>query len=119
MTIASDATVTDALPFAITPAAVRRVATLAAAEPAARHLRVTISGGGCAGFRYDFSLDGTRHADDVALVKDGVTVLVDRLSLDYLEGATIDFEESLAGARFVVRNPNAHGTCGCGSSFAA
>jgi iron-sulfur cluster insertion protein len=80
-------------------------------------LRVYISGGGCSGFQYGFTFDETRAEDDLALDKDGVTLLVDPLSLQYLAGAEIDYSESLSGAQFVIRNPNAKTTCGCGSSF--
>ncbi len=80
-------------------------------------LRVYISGGGCSGFQYGFTFDEARAEDDLALDKDGVTLLVDPLSLQYLAGAEIDYSESLSGAQFVIRNPNAKTTCGCGSSF--
>ena len=80
-------------------------------------LRVYIQGGGCSGFQYGFSFDESRAEDDLALQKGGVTLLVDPLSLQYLVGAEIDYSESLSGAQFVIRNPNARTTCGCGSSF--
>ena len=80
-------------------------------------LRVYIQGGGCSGFQYGFSFDENRAEDDLALEKAGVTLLVDPLSLQYLAGAEIDYSESLSGAQFVIRNPNAKTTCGCGSSF--
>jgi len=80
-------------------------------------LRVYIQGGGCSGFQYGFEFDENRAEDDVALMADGATLLVDPLSLQYLMGAEIDYTENLAGAQFVVRNPNARTTCGCGSSF--
>ena len=81
-------------------------------------LRVYISGGGCSGFQYGFTFDENRADDDLAVDKDGVTLVVDPLSLQYLMGAEIDYSENLQGARFVIRNPNAKTTCGCGSSFA-
>lgn len=81
-------------------------------------LRVYISGGGCSGFQYGFTFDEDRAEDDLAVEKDGVMLLVDPLSLQYLGGAEIDYTESLTGAQFVIRNPNAKTTCGCGSSFA-
>jgi iron-sulfur cluster insertion protein len=80
-------------------------------------LRVYISGGGCSGFQYGFTFDEQRADDDLAVTKDGVTLVVDPLSLQYLMGAEIDYAESLHGAQFVIRNPNAKSTCGCGSSF--
>jgi iron-sulfur cluster insertion protein len=80
-------------------------------------LRVYISGGGCSGFQYGFSFDEEQAEDDIAVNNDGVTLLVDPLSLQYLMGAEVDYSESLQGAQFVIRNPNASTTCGCGSSF--
>lgn len=80
-------------------------------------LRVYIVGGGCAGFQYGFAFDANVNDDDTAIVKDNVRVLVDALSLQYLAGSTIDYVENLQGSHFVVNNPNANTTCGCGSSF--
>ena len=80
-------------------------------------LRVYISGGGCSGFQYGFSFDESQAEDDIAVDNDGVTLLVDPLSFQYLMGAEVDYSESLQGAQFVIRNPNASTTCGCGSSF--
>lgn len=109
---------TSAPRVALTAAAARKVRELAAAEGNPRlKLRVAVSGGGCSGFQYDFSLDAERAADDVAVERDQATLLVDPLSLEYLGGAEIDYAESLAGAKFVIRNPNATGSCGCGASF--
>ncbi len=82
-------------------------------------LRVTVSGGGCSGFKYGFELDPTDEPDDLVLDCGGASVVIDPLSLPFLQGATVDFSESLSGAHFVVRNPNATATCGCGSSFTA
>ncbi len=82
-------------------------------------LRVYIQGGGCSGFQYGFEFDEQQGEDDLAVQTDGVTLLVDPLSLQYLMGAEVDYTESLHGAQFVIRNPNAKTTCGCGSSFAA
>jgi iron-sulfur cluster insertion protein len=81
------------------------------------NLRVYISGGGCSGFQYGFSFDEQREEDDIAVRNDGVTLLVDPLSYQYLMGAEVDYAENLQGAQFVIRNPNAQTTCGCGSSF--
>ena len=80
-------------------------------------LRVYISGGGCSGFQYGFTFDEEQAEDDIAVANDGVTLLVDPLSFQYLMGAQVDYSESLQGAQFVIRNPNAATTCGCGSSF--
>ena len=80
-------------------------------------LRVYITGGGCSGFQYGFTFDEAIDEDDISVERDGVTLLVDPLSFQYLEGAEVDYSENLQGARFIIRNPNAATTCGCGSSF--
>jgi iron-sulfur cluster assembly accessory protein len=80
-------------------------------------LRVFITGGGCSGFSYGFTFDELIADDDTALESDGVTLLVDPMSLQYLVGSVVDYTEGLEGSRFVVNNPNATATCGCGSSF--
>ncbi|HET6631705.1 MAG TPA: iron-sulfur cluster insertion protein ErpA [Rhodanobacteraceae bacterium] len=105
-------------PLVFTTAAARKVRTLIEEEGnPGLMLRVYISGGGCSGFQYGFSFDEQRAEDDLALEREGVTLLVDPLSLQYLGGAEIDYSESLSGAQFVIRNPQARTTCGCGSSF--
>ena len=105
-------------PLDFTAAAAAKVASLIAEEGnPALMLRVYISGGGCSGFQYGFTFDEERAEDDLALERDGVTLLVDPLSLQYLMGAEVDYRENLQGAQFVIRNPNAKTTCGCGSSF--
>jgi len=105
-------------PLVFTDAAALKVRELIAEEnnPELK-LRVYISGGGCSGFQYGFTFDEARADDDLALEKQGVTLVVDPLSLQYLMGAEIDYSENLNGAQFVIRNPNAKTTCGCGSSF--
>ncbi|MBS3745100.1 MAG: iron-sulfur cluster insertion protein ErpA [Wenzhouxiangellaceae bacterium] len=80
-------------------------------------LRVYITGGGCSGFQYGFTFDEKADDDDIRVERSGVELVVDPLSFQYLEGAEVDYSESLQGARFVIRNPNASTTCGCGSSF--
>ena len=80
-------------------------------------LRVFVTGGGCSGFQYGFTFDEDMAEDDTAMEKNGVTLLVDPMSYQYLVGAEIDYTEGLEGAQFVIRNPNATTTCGCGSSF--
>jgi iron-sulfur cluster insertion protein len=101
-----------------TNAAARKVQQLIQEErnPSLK-LRVYISGGGCSGFQYGFSFDEEQAEDDVAVQNDGVTLLIDPLSFQYMMGAEVDYSESLQGAQFVIRNPNASTTCGCGSSF--
>ena len=82
-------------------------------------LRVYITGGGCSGLSYGFTFDERVNEDDTTLQKGGVTLLVDPMSLQYLTGAEIDYQENVEGAQFVIKNPNASSTCGCGSSFSA
>lgn len=82
-------------------------------------LRVFVSGGGCSGFQYGFTFEEAATEDDTRINKDGVTLLIDPLSFQYLVGAEIDYQENLQGAQFVITNPNAKTTCGCGSSFSA
>ncbi|MCK9397460.1 MAG: iron-sulfur cluster insertion protein ErpA [Methylobacter sp.] len=82
-------------------------------------LRVYVSGGGCSGFQYGFTFDEEVNEDDTCVENGGVTVLIDAMSIQYLTGAEIDYKEDLSGAQFVIRNPNATTTCGCGSSFSA
>ena len=107
-----------AAPLQFTAAAAAKVRELIAEEGnAALKLRVYIQGGGCSGFQYGFEFDEGQNEDDLPIVTDGVTLLVDPLSLQYLMDATVDYSESLTGAQFVIRNPNAKTTCGCGSSF--
>ena len=105
-------------PLRFSAAAASKVRELIAEEGNADlMLRVYIQGGGCSGFQYGFEFDETRAEDDMAVSTDGVTLLVDPLSLQYLMGAEVDYSEGLGGAQFVIRNPNAKTTCGCGSSF--
>lgn len=82
-------------------------------------LRVFVSGGGCSGFQYGFTFEENVADDDTRITKEGVTMLIDPLSFQYLAGAEIDYQEGLNGAQFVIKNPNAKTTCGCGSSFSA
>jgi iron-sulfur cluster insertion protein len=82
-------------------------------------LRVFVTGGGCSGFQYGFTFDEVTNEDDTVLQKNGVTLLIDPMSFQYLMGAEIDYQEGLEGAQFVIKNPNATSTCGCGSSFSA
>jgi iron-sulfur cluster insertion protein len=82
-------------------------------------LRVFVTGGGCSGFQYGFTFDEAVSDDDTTMQKNGVTLLIDPMSLQYLGGAEIDYQEGVEGAQFVIKNPNATSTCGCGSSFSA
>ena len=105
-------------PINFTPAAANKAFELILGEGNPNlNLRVYISGGGCSGFQYGFSFDETVNDDDIKIKRDGVTLLVDPLSVHYLDGAKVDYVENLQGAQFTINNPNASTTCGCGSSF--
>lgn len=106
-------------PIALTPSAREKLKQVIAQEGGGLQLRLAIEGGGCSGFQYVFELETQGEPDDLVGSADGVTWVVDPVSAHYLLGAEVDYEETLAGARFVVRNPNAKTTCGCGSSFTA
>jgi iron-sulfur cluster insertion protein len=102
----------------ITDSAIAKISDILAEEnnPLAK-LRTFVQGGGCSGFSYGFTLDEEQHEDDFVIEKSGVNILVDSMSMQYLQGATIDFKDELMGASFVINNPQAVSTCGCGSSF--
>jgi iron-sulfur cluster assembly accessory protein len=101
----------------ISERAARRVAEILRNEPVGSKLRVSVEGGGCSGFQYKFGFDQTRADDDIAIERDGVTVLIDSVSVQFLEGSEIDFIDDLMGQSFRVTNPNATASCGCGTSF--
>lgn len=107
-------------PLVFTDSAAAKVADLIAEEgnPELK-LRVFVQGGGCSGFQYGFTFDDAVNEDDTLFEKNGVTLLVDSMSFQYLVGAEIDYKEDINGSQFVIKNPNAQTTCGCGSSFSA
>ncbi|MFD1705030.1 iron-sulfur cluster insertion protein ErpA [Methylopila henanensis] len=105
-------------PVTLTPKAAARILEIVAGEPAGTMLRVSVLGGGCSGFSYDYGFDTRAADDDLVISRDGATVLVDPVSLPYLAGSEIDFVDDLIGASFQIRNPNATASCGCGTSFA-
>ena len=105
------------MPVTVSARAARRIAEILKAEAEATMLRVAVTGGGCSGFQYNFTLDDTRTGEDLVIERDGATVLVDPMSLDFLKGAEIDFVDDLIGAAFKINNPNATASCGCGTSF--
>jgi iron-sulfur cluster insertion protein len=108
----------DSPPLNFTDAAAAKVSQLIEQEGnSALKLRVYISGGGCSGFQYGFTFDEEIQEGDTEIENGGVTLLVDPMSVQYLTGAEIDYQEDLSGAQFIIRNPNASTTCGCGSSF--
>jgi len=98
--------------------AAHRIGDILRGEPAGTMLRVSVEGGGCSGFQYRFDMERARAEDDLAIVRDGATILIDPVSVQYMAGSEIDFVEDLIGASFKVKNPNATASCGCGTSFA-
>jgi iron-sulfur cluster insertion protein len=107
-----------AAPLNFTDSAASKVSALILEEgnPALK-LRIYVSGGGCSGFQYNFAFDEEKNEDDTVIEKNGVSLLIDAVSYQYMEGASVDYQEGLEGAKFVISNPNASATCGCGSSF--
>lgn len=101
----------------LTPSAASRVAAIAAKQGKAAILRLSVEGGGCSGFQYRFGLADAPEDGDTIAIQDGVSLVVDEISLDLVRGSAVDFVESLGGAAFQVTNPNAASGCGCGSSF--
>ena len=104
-------------PVTMTASAAKRIPKILAAEPDKTALRIAVEGGGCSGFSYKFDLVGDRNADDIAVERDGATVLIDDMSLTFMGGAVIDFVDDLMGQAFKIQNPNAVASCGCGTSF--
>src|SRR4051812_5788405 len=107
--MATDLTMTDR--------AARRIGEILKSEPSGAMLRLSVMGGGCSGFQYKFDVERERADDDTAIVRSGITMLVDPVSLQYVAGSEIDFVDDLIGASFKVNNPKAKASCGCGTSF--
>jgi len=105
------------LPPKVSERAFPRLGAIVAKDASLPCLRVAVDGGGCSGFQYDIKLEAAPAEDDLVIAKDGLSVLIDPVSMPFLAGATIDFSAELIGARFVVQNPNATSSCGCGTSF--
>jgi iron-sulfur cluster insertion protein len=102
----------------ITDAAAIKIADIVAEENNPKvKLRTFVQGGGCSGFSYGFTLDEEQNEDDFVIEKSGIVILVDSMSMQYLQGAIIDYKDDLSGSQFVINNPNAQSSCGCGSSF--
>ena len=117
-TVANTTSIDTSSPVVFSENAALKVKEMIIEEGNAKlNLRVYVTGGGCSGFQYGFAFDETINEDDTHIEKDGVTLLIDSMSFQYLVGAEIDYEDGLEGARFLIRNPNAATTCGCGSSF--
>ena len=101
----------------VSPRAARRIGDILKGEPPGSMLRVSVEGGGCSGFQYKFGIERSQADDDLVISRDGVTVLVDAISVNYMKGSEIDFVDDLIGASFKVKNPKATAGCGCGTSF--
>lgn len=101
----------------LSDAAAKRIAQIVSAEDGKQALRVSVEGGGCSGFSYKFDLAGSAEADDVVVANGDAKVLIDSLSLVYMEGSEIDFVDNLLGQSFQIKNPNTVASCGCGTSF--
>lgn len=101
----------------LTERAARRINEIMTGEPEGSMLRVSVNGGGCSGFQYVFDVEQAQQEDDVAIERDGATVLVDQISLQYIDGSVIDFVDDLIGQSFKIQNPHATASCGCGTSF--
>ena len=108
---------TDMKTVELTDAAASRIVKIVGGEPGKIGLRVTVEGGGCSGFSYQFDLADSRNDDDIAIEKNGATLLIDDLSLVYMGGSVVDFVDDLIGQSFQIKNPNAVASCGCGTSF--
>ncbi len=101
----------------ITERAAKRINQIVSDQPDKSALRISVLGGGCSGFQYEFDLDDKRNEDDLEVTRDGASVLIDSVSLVYVLGSEIDFVDDLIGAQFQINNPNATASCGCGTSF--
>ena len=101
----------------LTASAAKRINAILAKQDGAAFLRVSVEGGGCSGFSYKFDFAPAANADDVVIERDGARVLIDEMSLEFLQGSEIDFSTELIGAAFKIKNPNATAACGCGTSF--
>jgi iron-sulfur cluster assembly accessory protein len=106
-----------AQPVRLTPRAVCKIAEILQTEPSGTKLRIAVTGGGCSGFQYSFVLDDAALDEDLVIAADGISVLVDPVSLGFLQGAEVDYVDDLIGQSFKINNPNATASCGCGTSF--
>ena len=101
----------------LTERAAKQIAKILESEPAGMRLRIAVSGGGCSGFQYGFTLDDTQLDDDVVIERNGIQVLIDEMSTEYMAGSEIDYVDDLIGQSFQIKNPLAQSSCGCGTSF--
>ncbi len=107
----------DANTVIVTESAIRKIAAILGSEKEPSVLRVSVEGGGCSGFQYKFDIQRTAETEDTVIARDGATVVIDPVSLQYLAGSKIDYADELIGAAFKIDNPNATASCGCGTSF--
>lgn len=107
----------SAMKVEMTEAAAKRINKIVAKDPSVNALRIAVEGGGCSGFSYKIDMTAERNSDDIAIERDGATVLIDELSLIYMGGSVVDFVDDLIGQSFQIKNPNAVASCGCGTSF--
>jgi iron-sulfur cluster assembly accessory protein len=107
----------NAQPITLTDRAAKRIGDILKREPGKIALRLAVSGGGCSGFKYEFSLAEAKNAEDIAIEKNNITVLIDEVSAQYVRGSELDYVDDLMGAFFRVNNPHATASCGCGTSF--
>jgi iron-sulfur cluster insertion protein len=101
----------------ITDSAVSKIKAIIAEDNEDAMLRIFVEGGGCSGFKYGFSLENVLQEDDLSFEKDGISIIVDAISMQYLQEAEVDYKQTLTSAEFIIKNPNAKASCGCGSSF--
>ncbi len=107
----------DANSVVVTDSAIRKIASILGSEKEPSVLRVSVEGGGCSGFQYKFDIQREPASDDTVIAREGATVVIDPVSLQYLSGSQIDYADELIGAAFKIENPNATASCGCGTSF--
>ncbi|MBS4083155.1 MAG: iron-sulfur cluster insertion protein ErpA [Rhizobiales bacterium] len=107
----------DATSVVVTESAIKKIATILGSEKEPSVLRVSVEGGGCSGFQYKFDVQRKPATEDIVIARDGATVVIDPVSLQYLAGSRIDYADELIGAAFKIDNPNATASCGCGTSF--
>ncbi len=107
----------DASSVVVTESAIRKIATILGSEKQPSVMRVSVEGGGCSGFQYKFDIQRSPETEDIVIARDGATVVIDPVSLQYLAGSRIDYADELIGAAFKIDNPNATASCGCGTSF--
>jgi len=103
--------------ISVSDSAANRIREIMAGEPGQNALRISVEGGGCSGFRYEFAIVAETNADDIVIEKSGARVAIDPVSAPFMEGAVIDYVDDLIGASFKIKNPNATASCGCGTSF--